>query len=122
MGVIERILIVDDEKTVLFSMRHYFNTLGYEVDCASDLATAKALLQETAYPVVFTDLRLGGSDNRDGLEIIRCTHGRYPNARIVLLTGYGSPALTAEARSLGADAVFSKPMPLLTLAQFVSNS
>lgn len=115
-----RILIVDDEETILVAMHDYFLALGYEVDCATDLAAAKALLQETAYPVVITDLRLGGSDNQDGLEIVRCAHGRHSSARIVLLTAYGSPALTAEARRLGADTVLNKPMSLPKLAQFVT--
>lgn len=113
------ILIVDDEETVLFAMHDYFGTLGYEVDCATDLATAKALLHERAYPLVITDLRLGGCDNQEGLEVVTCARGRYPSAQIVLLTAYGSPALTADAQRLGADAVLNKPMPLPKLAQFV---
>lgn len=116
-----RILIVDDEQTVRFAMQDYFETLGYEVDCAADLATAKALLHETTYPLVITDLRLGGSDNQEGLKIIMCAHRRNPDTRIVLLTAYGSPALTAEARRLGADTVLNKPMSLPKLAQFVES-
>jgi len=63
---------------------------------------------------------LGGSDNQDGLEIVACAHKQYPKTRIVLLTAYGSPALTAEAQTRGADVVLNKPMPLPTLARVVT--
>lgn len=116
-----RFLIVDDEKYILYSMSEYFETLGYAVDCANGLATAKSLLRDGKYPLIIADLRLGGSDNRDGLEIVACAHQHYPKTRTVLLTAYGSPALTQEARMRGADVVLSKPMPLPMLARIVTN-
>jgi len=115
-----RFLIVDDEKSILFAMDEYFGTLGYKVDCANDLASAKALLRAAEYPLIIADLRLGGSDNQDGLEIVACAHKHYPKTRIVLLTAYGSPALTAEAQTRGADVVLNKPMSLPKLALIVT--
>ncbi len=101
-------------------MDEYFGTLGYKVDCANDLATAKALLRAQEYPLIIADLRLGGSDNQDGLEVVACAHDHYPKTRIVLLTAHGSPALTAEAQTRGADVVLNNPMPLPTLARIVT--
>ena len=115
-----RFLIVDDEQSILFAMDEYFATLSYKVDCANDLATAKALLSAAEYPLIIADLRLGGSDNQDGLEVVACAHQQYPKTRIVLLTAHGSAALTAEAQTRGADVVLNKPTSLPTLARIVT--
>jgi len=114
-----RLLIVDDEEPILLAMQEYFQSFGYEVDCARELEEAEALLAKLQYALVVADLRLTGIYGVEGLELVGYVRQRCPRTRIILLTAYGSPEIEAEARRLGVDAFVYKPKPLAELAQIV---
>lgn len=107
-----RILFVDDEPTIRLAISAYLAPPDYEVDVAGDLASATELLRTREYAAVITDLRLSGGGPTEGLEVIRVARQRFPDAKAVLLTGYGSPAVEEEARTLGIDRYLEKPVPL----------
>ena len=114
-----RLLVVDDEESICFSMSEYFSLQGYKVDTARELDEAEKLIQTTDYRVVIQDLRLGTTRNPDGLDIIKQVHERNPLTRIIVLTAYGSAEMEDEARRRGADAFLRKPKPLSQVAQVV---
>lgn len=114
-----RLLIVDDEESICFSMSEYFEHHGFKVDTARDLEEAEKLIESTTYKVVIQDLRLGINKNPDGLELIKLLHRHQPDARIIVLTAYGSAEMEDEARQCGADAFLRKPKPLSQVAQVV---
>jgi DNA-binding NtrC family response regulator len=114
-----RMLIVDDEESICFSMSEYFGLHGYEVDTARELEEAEKLIDVNEYAVAILDLRLGVAHNADGLEITKVLHSRQPNARIVVLTAYGSAEMEDDARRCGADAFLRKPKPLSQVAQVI---
>jgi len=114
-----RLLVVDDEESICFSMSEYFSLQGYKVDTASEVEEAEKLLGATTYKVVIQDLRLTMTNNHDGLDIIRMIRAQNPQTRIVVLTAYGSAEIEDEARRCGADAFLRKPKPLSQVAQVV---
>jgi len=114
-----RLLIVDDEESICFSMSEYFSLQGYKVDTACEVEEAEKLLGTTNYKVVIQDLRLTMTNNHDGLDIIRLVKEHNPQTRIVVLTAYGSAEIEDEARRCGADAFLRKPKPLSQVAQVV---
>ena len=114
-----RLLVVDDEESICFSMSEYFSLHGYKVDTASELEEAEKLLGVTDYRVVIQDLRLTMTNYHDGLDMIKMIKQHNPQARIVVLTAYGSPEVEDEARRCGADAFLRKPKPLSQVAQVV---
>src|SRR5262249_410714 len=67
---IHRLLVVDDEPPILFAMGEYLTGLGYKVDLASEREEAEALICNRPYSAVVADLRLLGSDSREGLLVI----------------------------------------------------
>ena len=114
-----KLLVVDDEESICFSMSEYFSQHGFTVDTAREIEEAEGLIKETDYQVIIQDLRLGVDLRHDGLEIIKLVHEQNPETRIVVLTSYGSPEVEAEARRAGADAFLRKPKPLSQVAQVV---
>jgi DNA-binding NtrC family response regulator len=114
-----RMLIVDDEESICFSMSEYFGMHGYHVDTARELEEAEKLIETNKYVVAILDLRLGVAHNADGLEITKLLHERQPETRIVVLTAYGSAEMEDDARRCGADAFLRKPKPLSQVAQVI---
>lgn len=117
----DKILVVDDEESILFAVREYFTHRGYQVDCARTVDEAKALLGRGPYSVIVADLRLTGSDRVEGLEIVSCVRSRYPSTRLIVLTAYGAPDIEREARRRGVDSFLHKPTPLAELARILAN-
>src|SRR5215210_1872009 len=117
--VSRKLLIVDDEESICFSMSEYFSQHGFKVDTAREMEEAEGLIKATDYKVIIQDLRLGIARHPDGIDIIKLVHKKNPETRIVVLTSYGSPEIEAEARIAGADAFLRKPKPLSQVAQVV---
>jgi DNA-binding response OmpR family regulator len=116
-----RVLLVDDETSILFAMASYFRSKGYLVDAAREREEAEALLANVSYAAVIVDLRMTAVHGADGLEVVVYARERCPSARIIVLTAYGSPAAEAEARARGADAFLHKPQPLAELVQLLES-
>ncbi len=114
-----RLLVVDDEESICFSMSEYFSLHGYKVDTAREYEQAEKLVESTDYQVIIQDLRLSTRRNPDGLDIIKLAHRNHPQTRIIVLTAYGSAEIEDEARRCGADAFLRKPKPLSQVAQVV---
>jgi CheY-like chemotaxis protein len=114
-----RLLIVDDEEAICFSMSEYFSLHGFKVDTARELDEVEKLLGSTAYRVIIQDLQLSAKRDSDGLDVIRMIRGQNPDAKIIVLTAYGSVEMEDEAKRCGADAFLRKPKPLSQVAQVV---
>ena len=114
-----RLLVVDDEESICFSMSEYFSLHGFKVDTARELEEAEKLLETQDYKVIIQDLRLGITRNSDGLDIIKMVRDLNRQAKIIVLTAYGSSEVEDEARRCGADAFLRKPKPLSQVAQVV---
>lgn len=114
-----RLLVVDDEESICFSMSEYFSLHGFKVDTAREVEEAQKLLESHNYKVVIQDLRLGSTLNTEGLDIIKMVRNRSLEAKIIVLTAYGSAEVEEEAKRCGADAFLRKPKPLSQVAQIV---
>ncbi len=114
-----RLLVVDGEESICFSMKEYFSLQGYKVDTARELEEAERLVEASDYEVVIQDLRLGPSLKPDGLEMIRFIRNQNPRTKIIVLTAYGSAEMEQEALRSGADAFLRKPKPLSHVAQVI---
>jgi len=111
--------VADDEESVLFALREYLGCCGWEVDTARTATEATSLIETRGYSAVITDLRFSGPSGTEGLAIVKAARTHHPNAPVVVMTGYGTPDVEAEARHLGVDAFVSKPVPLWELARLV---
>jgi len=118
-ALMPRLLVIDDEESICFSMSEYFSLHGYKVDTASEMEEAEKLIEATEYKVVIQDLRLGATRNPDGLDMIKMIRDQNPQTRIIVLTAYGSAEMEDEARRCGADAFLRKPKPLSQVAQVI---
>ena len=114
-----RLLVVDDEESICFSMSEYFSLHGFKVDTAREIEEAEKLLEAQEYKVIIQDLRLGTTRNSDGLDIIKMVRDHNHHSKIIVLTAYGSSEVEDEAKRCGADAFLRKPKPLSQVAQVV---
>lgn len=105
-----RILIVDDEPAVLFAYCKMMQREGVIVDLCECLDHALSCIRSTPYLAVIADIRLAGTDNLDGLEVVRCIREIQPETKVILATGHGSRELEQAVRGLGVSHYFEKPV------------
>ena len=105
-----RILVVDDEPAVLFAYRKLIEKEGMAVDICTNLEDAIRLIETYPYLAVIADLRLAGTDNIDGLEILRFIQKEHLCTKSILATGYGSSEIEQTAQTLGVSRCFKKPV------------
>jgi two-component system response regulator RegA len=100
------LLIVDDDKPFLARLAKAMESRGYQVRTADSVAAGLAAI--TASPPAFAviDMRLGDGN---GLDVISELKRRRPDARGVILTGYGNIATAVTAVKLGAFDYLAKP-------------
>lgn len=100
------LLLVDDDKPFLTRLARAMETRGYEVRMADSVAEGIAEVRRNAPAFAVVDLRLADGN---GLDVIATLHGARPDARVVVLTGYGNIATAVTAVKLGAIDYLSKP-------------
>jgi CheY-like chemotaxis protein len=111
-----KILIVDDDATVVAAVAEYLAGRGYECESALEAAEAQALLAHLPFDVVLTDIYLSGLNEADGLRVLSFIRERALRVGMIVMTAHATPQLEAEVRRLGAEAVLHKPTPLAHLA------
>ena len=114
-----RLLVVEDNASTSFALHAFFRSTGYDVDAATDRATALRLLGDQRYEVVITDLNLGAHGANEGMDVVTDARRRHAHACIIMLTAFGSAAVEREARYRGADLFCAKPVALKDLSQFI---
>jgi len=103
----EKILVVDDDETVLKSLKGILESEGYVADTAGKGQQALARFESQSYDLVLLDIKL---PDIEGTKLLETLHDRFPETVKIMLTGY--PTLTNAVKSLnsGADAYLLKPV------------
>ncbi|MCU0575920.1 MAG: response regulator [Desulfobacterota bacterium] len=102
----KRILVVDDEEIVRYSLKNILVSRGFEVEAVSSAEEALTLLFEKSFHLVLTDLLLEGMGGLDLLENIKVIS---PRTLVVVITGYGSLKTAVAALRLGVYDYLIKP-------------
>lgn len=108
------LLLVDDESSVLHTLRMVLENEGYHVVTAESCAQALALLHSNStFDGVITDLNMEQEDI--GLEVVRIALQFTPRPVVVVLTGFASLANSRQALDMGIDYMAHKPVELSDL-------
>jgi len=103
-----RVLIAEDEQSIVASLDFLMRRCGYETRIASDGAAALRSLEEFDPDLVLLDLMLPGCSGFDVCEFIR-ERPRHAHTRVLMLTAHGGPGSEARGREAGADDYVLKP-------------
>jgi two-component system response regulator RegA len=101
------LLIVEDDKSFLQRLARAMEGRGFTVTTAESVADGLAQLETASPAFAVVDMRL---EDGNGLELISAPTRRRPDARAIILTGYGNIATAVNAVKLGAVDYLSKPV------------
>jgi two-component system, response regulator RegA len=101
------LLIVEDDKSFLQRLARAMESRGFIVTTAESIAEGLIRLETASPAFAVVDMRLADGN---GLEVISALKRRRPDARAIILTGYGNIATAVNAVKMGAVDYLAKPV------------
>ena len=101
------ILIVEDDKAILKSLKDILQSEGYSVDTAENGREAIQKSKEKFFNMALLDIKL---PDMEGTKLLTLMHEDLPKMVKIMVTGYPSLENAVEALNLGADAYVMKPI------------
>ncbi|MCB0259443.1 MAG: response regulator [Calditrichaeota bacterium] len=120
MGNVKRLLIVDDEETLTFSLYQTFITAPVECEVVTASSGEEALtrLEQGPFDLVITDISMPGMD---GLTLLRYIKAESARTQVIVITAFGSQEKEDEAYQSGADFYLEKPFDIREIKRLVIN-
>jgi two-component system response regulator RegA len=100
------LLIVEDDKSFGVRLARAMESRGFEVTTAESVADGLLQVEKVAPAFAVVDMRLGDGN---GLDVVSALKLRRPDARAIVLTGYGNIATAVNAVKIGAVDYLAKP-------------
>src|SRR5919197_247185 len=112
-----RVLVVDDERSILLLLEEALTQWGYNVACASNVTEALAAIKTQVFDAALTDVRM---PDMSGLDLLREIKKQDESIEVVIMTGYPTISSAVEALKEGAYDYLSKPLILDELRHLMS--
>ena len=104
-----RILLVDDELTILLTLKAVLEISGFEVETASSAREGRNKIRSHVYDMVITDMRM--ESESAGLEVVQAAKKAAYQPAVAMLTAFPMPGSDwSEDGSESADTMLVKPM------------
>ena len=116
-----RVLLVDDQRDILKLLHSTLDTLAHELEIIEAPSGEEALLEASRSKIdlLVADYRLPGIT---GVELLHKVRARYPDSRVILVTGMTDRKAREEILNAGAVAVFDKPISLTDFLDVVERA
>ena len=106
MELNNKVLVADDELLIRWSLAEALSQEGYEVKAVEDGKKALDAIRSENFDFVITDLMMPGMN---GWEVLEWTKKFYPQAKVVIITAYGTEDVEIMAKEKGACGYVEKP-------------
>jgi len=116
---VEKILIVDDERSMRDVLSIMLKRAGYGVSAASDGEEAIAHIDKELFDLVITDLKM---PKAGGLDVLRAVKESSPESVVLIITAFASAESAVEAMKLGAYDYLTKPFQVDEVQLIVRNA
>ena len=107
-AALPRVLLVDDDESVLFTLTHVLEVSGFEVSAAPNVNQALALIGSQTFDALLTDLHM--PQPGDGLTVVSAMRHASPNAVTLICSAFPEMQQATTAILQQADEILVKPM------------
>ncbi len=116
---VKRIHLVEDEILIRSSLARALRKDGYVVYEARDYAEAVENLKNESCDLAIVDLYL--EDGMHGIELIREIHHWYPEAKIIIVSAFGTEKVKEAAGMEGIDCFYDKPFEITAIRKAIGD-
>ncbi len=115
----QRLLLVEDDPSLQFTILTALEEKGYAVDAVSTTGEAIERLSDGDYPIVISDIYV---DERTGLDVLDAAKRNDPKCSVILMTGRGTIETVMAATRGGAFDYIAKPFELDTMLNAIERA
>jgi DNA-binding NtrC family response regulator len=115
-----KILLVDDQSTILESLSYMLRKVATVV-LSQSLSEATNALSKENFDLVISDLRLTGTEGKEGIDLLRHVRAISPRTKVIIMTGFSNDEVRREAFELGAMHFYEKPLDISHLLSQVKS-
>ncbi len=108
----KRLLLVEDDPSLLCSMAEFFSSKGYEVQCVSEAEEAIAVIRHHRFDLVISDLELNCIEGLNGFSVLRALRQLCPATKVIVFSGYNDQEVIQAALRHGGSRFLAKPLSL----------
>ncbi|MBN2684559.1 MAG: sigma-54-dependent Fis family transcriptional regulator [Pontiellaceae bacterium] len=114
-----KILMADDDPTILSLLNKILTSKGYDVQLAENGSAAEKLLQTEQFDLLISDIKM---EPIDGMQLLKKTNQMRPHIAVIMLTAYATVATAVEAMKEGAFDYIPKPFKIDELLETVGRA
>ena len=114
-----RILVLDDEPIVCKRLQPALEKLGFAVDTFTQSVEAMHQVQQTAYDIVITDLKM---KEIDGMRFLEEVKKRRPQTEVIVITGFATMETAKQSFQKGVFDFIAKPFKLSEIQEVVTRA
>jgi DNA-binding NtrC family response regulator len=115
----QKLLLVEDDPALQFTIQTALEASGYAVDAVSTTGEAIQRLSGQSYPIVISDIYI---DERTGLDVLHAAKRHDPDCAVILMTGRATMETVMTATRGGVFEYIAKPFELDTMIGLVSRA
>lgn len=101
-----KILIIDDDKLIRWSLTEIFSQEGYEVNSVASIEDALTQTKQNLYHLIFADLEIS---EENGIEMLKKIRTFQPKTKIIVLSAFTRNQIEAELDNLNIFSIIEKP-------------
>ncbi len=105
-GILIKILIVDDDKLIRWSLKELFAQEGYEVKAVATVKEALEQAEDKPYDLIFADLEI---KEENSTEMLRKITSFQPEAKIIILSALTTQQMESQLENLKIFSIIEKP-------------
>lgn len=114
-----KILIVDDDKSIIKTISMLLTSEGHEVIAVSTSADAIDSLNSNVIDLVLTDIRM---PHPDGIELLKMIRKNRPELPVIMISAYGSEKTKKDSIDIGCYAYLAKPFKVNDIMNAVNGA
>jgi DNA-binding NtrC family response regulator len=118
MGHKLKILVLDDEEIVVTRLKPALEKEGYIVETFTNSKLAMEYLEKNRFDIVVTDLKMA---DIDGLQLFRFVKEKWPETKVVLISGFATLKVAQEAIKEGVYQVIPKPFKISRIKELIDS-
>jgi DNA-binding NtrC family response regulator len=105
-GELIKILVVDDDKLIRWSLKEIFSQEGYVVDAVATAEDALKQAKDITYELIFSDLEI---NDENGIEMLRKARAFQPESKIIIISALTRQQIEPKLGNLNIFSIIEKP-------------
>lgn len=114
-----KILVIDDDKLIRWSLKEIFTQEGYRVDTVASSQEALSLLEHMPYHLIFVDMEIA---DENGIEMMRKAKALQPELKIIILSAQTKNQIESQLGSMHVFSIIEKPFKSEQVREVVKNA